>query len=223
MVRSTARDTGGLDSGNLYRRFVLVGPPGVGKSTVGHFLHTAIESDFEDEDPLKFCLSVASSPDEPHGAALSQIDFLCEKIVVELGHRRGILWQEIDSRYCHSVWTVALDRLGVLTETDRCVVDRAASIIEAACPLPTAWISLELDRNTLMRRVVERGRNGEVDDSGIRTGFQELLDVVLEEHTSFLEGARTSLHGATLRVNAGGDPAVVAARVLEGLKELSLL
>lgn len=193
-------------------RFVLIGLPGSGKSMVGHVVAEHCGGVFVEEDPADFALlSFALNPGKV--AALSQIEFLLAKAQDEVASNSRMVWQEIDTRYCHLVWSKALRRAGTIDTDELGILNRMGAFLDAICPRPDAMISLELERPELERRICRRGREHEVTEGNLDPGFGCLLKALQHEHRVFVESE--SVPGVPVyRVDASSSPLAIVEDVL---------
>jgi deoxyadenosine/deoxycytidine kinase len=194
-------------------RFVLVGLPGSGKSTVGELVAAATGGVLIDEDPAEFdFLSPAFEAPERY-AALGQIEFLLAKARDETAAYDRPVWQEIDTRYCHTVWSQGLWRAGRISSAELRLLEGVAGLLDRFCPAPTTMISLDLGWSELERRIGQRGREHESGGPRIDPSFGELLRVLHEEHRRFAESEIVG--GAPLcRVDASKPVPEVVEEVL---------
>ena len=162
----------------------LVGPPGVGKSTVGTSLARELEGGFVEEDPsVHHCLAPFLR-DPRRWSGLNHVDFMIEKLRVQttIAARLPVV-QEVDFEYARAVWSPALRSLGYLSPCDEAVIDRLGLLSEVLeISRPNVYLVLRADKAELEARVTTRARVSEAS----AVGFFDLCVAVLEQEDSFL-------------------------------------
>jgi deoxyadenosine/deoxycytidine kinase len=175
-------------------RYVLVGLPGVGKSTVGRLLAEATEGRVAEEDPSTFEYVKDALVAPAQYAALGQAEFMLDKARTELAPDLGILWQEADTRYSHHVWTRALLCDGRIDSRAAGLLTNLAFVLDATCPRPAGIVALELSWAALEERIIARGRTYETSAGKLDEAFRRLLVALYHAHQKYVASA------------SGGDP-----------------
>jgi deoxyadenosine/deoxycytidine kinase len=194
-------------------RFVLVGLPGVGKSTVGPLLANATRGRVAKEDTPTFNYIEDALVDPAQYAALSQVEFMLDKARTELASNCETLWQEDDTRYTHHVWTRALARDGRIDSRAASLLNDLAFVLDATCPQPAGIVALELSLAEIEQRIAARGRTYEVSAGKLDKGFRRLLAALDHEHRRYVTSA-SGVDPPLWRIDASQTPEAIAREVI---------
>jgi deoxyadenosine/deoxycytidine kinase len=170
-------------------RTVVVGLPGSGKSTVGRAVAAAIRAEMLEERPEEFEFLEDAFQEPTRYAALGQVEFLVKKANVEIAKRGMPLVQEVDSRYCHAVWSHGLREAERISSRELRTLCELARVLRSTCPAPERIVVLEVGWDEMLDRVSARAVKEHGRLLELERDYVALLEILFSKHEAWVEHA----------------------------------